>query len=248
MTQEFSFITLVVIAVGFYLFVTSQPHKAKFNKDAQRNENQKNVARSPHIWDDRHPLFWRQNITSLSKNVNIYFISAFSSELLSRRATAIKSSPISPQICVSRSAEDTNKLVHPLIKKIEASLRRTEIRPRPRLHIERLALPYPLFSSTRPDTELTNDVLNFLDACIDLSISCDTQVNFSLMIRDEGIFIAAAWRKNQLIADASVRIELLEQMRLTMSGETVRWDYQIFYSNPSGASSEESPMDLQATA
>jgi hypothetical protein len=136
-----------------------------------------------------------------------------------------------------------------LIKKIESRLRRAEIRPRPRLRIEREHLPFPLFSSTRADQELTAYVIEFLDASIDLSISCDTQVHFMLSCQGDGIRIAALWSKNHLIIDATAQIELLNDMRLTFQGDLIRWDYQLFYCpQVSEETTEEAASHLSVSA
>lgn len=226
--QELGLFATVGLAVGCYLFVSSYNSRSKKpNKKASEVLAPDSVA-SQMEWDDRQPLFWRQSLGPIAQTVDLYFISAFSAELLLRRAIMPHTLSVETKICVSRSAQDTDKLIHQLLKKIEARLRRAELRPRPRLLVEREVTPFPLFSSTRPDIELSTHILNFLDACIDLSMSCDTQVNFNFETRNNGIAISAIWKKNHLIADATAQIELLDEMRLTMSGELVRWDYQIF--------------------
>lgn len=227
-SQELSLIVTLVTAVGLYLYVSNTFAR---RKNTRTNDFLSSQADNPNKgldWDDRQPLFWRQSLGKLGQHVDQYFISVFSVRLLSQRSIQQASVHIDTKMCVSRSAQDTEKLIMPLLKKIEARLRRAELRPRPRLTSDRSNLPFPLFSSMRPDIELSTYVLNFLDACIDLSASCDTQVNFTFDATSEGVYISAVWKKNQLIADATAQIELLDHMRLTMSGEQVRWDFRIF--------------------
>ncbi|NBW80373.1 hypothetical protein EBR21_01335 [bacterium] len=227
-SQELSLIVTLVTSVGLYLYVSSVFLKRKNTRSNDFLSGQAENLNKGLDWDDRQPLFWRQPLGKLGQQVDQYFISVFSVRVLAQRSYYQSSSNIDTRMCVSRSAQDTEKLILPLLKKIEARLRRAELRPRPRLTSDRTNLPFPLFSSMRPDIELSTYVLNFLDACIDLSISCDTQVNFNFDATNEGIYISAVWKKNQLIADATAQIELLDHMRLTMSGEQVRWDFRIF--------------------
>lgn len=234
--QELSLFAVVATAIGSYLyfFVNASARQKKLD-DRQKLQAQ-DSAQSFDAWSDHQPLFWRQSMGFLGQSSDLFYISAFTSELLRARIHAQPALAAETKMCVSRSAQDTEKLIHPLIKKIESRLRRAELRPRPRLISDRQTTPFPLFSSIRPDIELSTCVLNFLDACIDLSASCDTQVNFHFQADNDGVCISAVWKKNHLIADASAQIELLDQMRLTMSGDQVRWDYQLF----------ECPKDLEA--
>lgn len=224
--QELTLIALIAGAVGVYLYVAMRVSKRKAGPSQTSRGDLSESADLKSEWDDRQPLFWRHNLNT--QFFELYFISAFTAELLLRSSTSRTQHGSETKICVSRSAEDTEKLLHPLQKKIESRLRRAELRPRPRLKTERTVVPFPLFSATRPDAELSTYVLNFLDACIDLSASCDTLVNFTLESNRTGVSISAVWKKNQLIADATAQIELLDNMRLTMSGELVLWEYQIF--------------------
>ena len=231
-TQEVSLIAMTTIAIGLYLLIVSV--LAKRNSGAEKTYLKRidNDLSSGRQWDDRQALFWRHSLGAIAQQTDVWFISAFSASLkVSKRIIPANSKSDAP-LCVSRSAQDTEKLLHPLLKKIESRLRKAELRPRPRLIIVRDVLPFPLFSSLRPDTEMSTFILNFLDACIDLSASCDTQVNFFLLTNSHGIKLSAEWRKNQLITDATAQIELLDDMRLTMSGDLVRWDYLVFNSSP----------------
>ncbi|MEN9810779.1 MAG: hypothetical protein RLZZ488_2346 [Pseudomonadota bacterium] len=245
-TQELGLIAAVASAVGLYLAIALQTSKRRRNSNHAAAHALRDSQQSELAWDDRQALFWRHSLGTLSSTSDLFFISAFSAELLQKRTQNALVTQRESKICVSRSAQDSEKLIHPLIKKIESRLRRAELRPRPRLRIFRQTMPFPLFSSTRPDIELSTYVLNFLDACIDLSMSCDTQVNFNFKTDNDGICIAAEWKKNQLIADATAQIELLDNMRLTMSGDMVKWEYQIFDSG--SALNTEAPLDEAISA
>ena len=242
--QELSLLAVIAGAVGCYLYVAVKSSRsAHANKRNLRNYSTDQTPSLPDF-DDRQPLFWRHHFNP--QNYVHYYISAFSAEILSSGSASRTTQGADTKICVSRSAQDTEKLLHPLQKKIESRLRRAELRPRPRLRQERKSIPYPLFSAIRPDMELTTYILNFLDACIDLSASCDTQVNFTIETDESGVSIAAVWRKNQLITDATAQIELLDNMRLTMSGELVRWEYQIFECPQNADLPESIPAALRA--
>jgi hypothetical protein len=230
--RELVLIAVFVASVGLYLFVSMRTSKRKNNRVSATRTQIPETGEPKAEWDDLQPLFWRHSLNTLA--FELYYISAFTAELLQKSSQNKNQISSETKICVSRSAGDTEKLIHPLQKKIESRLRRSDIRPRPRLKTERTSLPFPLFSATRPDAELSTYVLNFLDACIDLSVSCDTLVNFTLELDQSGVSIAAVWKKNQLIADATAQIELLDNMRLTMSGDTVLWEFLIF-SCPQGA-------------
>ncbi len=243
--QELTLIAVIVAAVGLYLYVALKGSKRRLNSSRSSVRDVSESSEPKPEWDDRQPLFWRHTLNP--PFFELYFISAFTSELQFKSALPRTQQSSETKICVSRSAEDTEKLIHPLQKKIESRLRRSEIRPRPRLTSERSILPYPLFSATRPDAELSTYVLNFLDACIDLSVSCDTLVNFTLELNQSGVSISAVWKKNQLIADATAQIELLDNMRLTMSGDIVLWEFQIF-SCPQGAGKADDERALMSAA
>lgn len=221
-------IVTLVASVGLYLYVSSVITKRRRPRSKDFFSSPTDSQNNGYEWDDRQPLYWRQSLGQLGQHVDHCFISAFSFQIVGKRSVQLATSQVDAKMCVSRSAQDTEKLILPLLKKIETRLRKAELRPRPRLTTDRTNLPFPLFSSMRPDIELSTYVLNFLDACIDLSSSCDTQVNFNFDANSDGVYISAVWKKNQLIADATAQIELLDHMRLTMSGEQVRWDFRIF--------------------
>jgi hypothetical protein len=233
-SAEISFVATVVIAVVCYMLVVA----FFFARDGQQN-NSAGTNDSDHgsenLWHDGVPFERSFPLSGVFNYGSIYHLSAFKSHCLLSRHLPSSSSQAAPKLCVSRSPEDTEKLLHPLIKKIESCLRRSEIRPRPRLKIERGQIPFPLYSATRGDQELTSYVVEFLDASMELSQSCDTHVYFALDCKPDGVRISAVWSKNQLISDATSQIELLNDMRLTFHGETIRWEYQLLVCPQTGS-------------
>lgn len=227
-SSEFNLLATVIVSVVCYLLVTVFfLGKNRFLKATlKKNHSEQNYPE--HSWNDTHTVIFRHPLTAVQNHAGIFYLTAFSCQSLAPRTASQTNVPKEPKLCVSRSPSDTDKLMHPLIKRIESRLRRAEIRPRPRLRVERTDLPHPLYSSTRADNELSKYVVAFIDACIELSSSCDTQVSFQLDCVASGVSLSAIWKKNQLIADATAQIELLDDMRLTMSGETIRWEYQLF--------------------
>jgi hypothetical protein len=228
-TREIGLLSTIALGIGCYIAVAIYFLNRESRQEKSSVKAQESRWAAEDLWHDHNPVEKRLPLSPVFHYGSVYSISAFSSACLLNRALPTPATQQTPKLCVSRSGTDTEKLLHPLIKKIESRLRRSEIRPRPRLRIEREILPFPLFSSTRADQELTAYVVEFLDASIDLSISCDTQVHFMLSCQADGIRIAALWAKNQLISDATGQIELLNDMRLTFQGDTIRWDYQIFF-------------------
>lgn len=229
-SNELSFLATVVVGVVCYMAVVLYFFGKENLKISGRETEKGSENENVNLWHDGGALNRSYPLSTVFNYGSVYFLSAFTSHCLLNRILPSPSAQAAPKLCVSRSRADTEKIIHPLIKKIESRLRRAEIRPRPRLRVERSQLPFPLFSATKADQELTGYVIEFLDASIDLSSSCDTQVRFELDCQADGIRISALWTKNQLISDATSQIELLNDMRLTFHGETIRWEYQIFFS------------------
>jgi hypothetical protein len=236
-SAEISFVATVVIAVVCYMLVVA----FFFASESQQTNNSSGAGESnqspENAWHDGVPFERSFPLSGVFNYGSIYYLSAFKSACLLSRHLPSLLSQATPKLCVSRSPEDTEKLLHPLIKKIESCLRRSEIRPRPRLKIERSHIPFPLYSATRVDQELSGYVVEFLDASMDLSQSCDTHVYFALDCKPDGVQISAVWSKNQLISDATSQIELLNDMRLTFHGETIRWEYQLLVCPPTSSES-----------
>lgn len=247
-SAEMSFLATVVIAVVCYMVVVAFFFTQEGNQRHGSNAKESNPS-PENLWGDGTPFERNFPLSGVFKYGSVYSISAFKTHCLLSRSLPTPSSVVTPKLCVSRSREDTEKLLHPLIKKIESCLRRSEIRPRPRLKIQRAEVPFPLFSATRADQELTSYVVEFLDASMELSQSCDTQVHFSLDCQPDGVRISAVWSKNQLISDATAQIELLNDMRLTFHGETIRWEYQLLFCPQTGEELDSDKTDaLQQSA
>lgn len=229
LTSELQFLTTIVIGVVAYVAVilafVGREHvrTRKDGNDSQgRRENQK-------LWLDVFSTSKRYPLSSVFQYGCVYYLSAFRSECLLQRALPSLHSLASPMSCVSRSHSDTDRMIHPLIKKIESRLRRSHLRPRPRLIVDKANLPYPLYSSVTSEQDISANVLEFLDSSIELSTSCDTQIHFALECVPDGVKVSALWKKNDLIADATAQIDLHTDMRLTFQGEIIRWEYQIYF-------------------
>jgi len=236
-SAEISFVATVVIAVSCYMLVVAFFFSREGQQNKESGSSDSGTGHENH-WHDGTPFERSFPLSGVFNYGSIYHLSAFRSYCLLSRHLPSPTTQATPKLCVSRSREDTEKLLHPLIKKIESCLRRSEMRPRPRLKIERSQIPYPLYSATRGDQELTSYVVEFLDASMDLSQSCDTHVYFALDCQPDGVRISAVWSKNQLISDATAQIELMTDMRLTFHGETIRWEYQLLVCPQTGADSE----------
>lgn len=247
--NEISFLTTVVVGVVCYMAVVLYFFNKEQKKKSSWDFSKSSDESGEQSWNDGNPVVRQFPLSNVFNYGSVFFLSAFSAECLLNRTLPSPAAQATPKLCVSRSRLDTEKILHPLIKKIESRLRRADIRPRPRLRVERSEIPFPLFSSSRADQELTNFVLEFLDASIDLSLACNTQVQFALDCQSDGVRISALWLKNQLISDATSQIELLNDMRLTFHGETVRWEYHILFCPVTAdAASPEAADSLQHSA
>lgn len=228
-TRELYFLTTVILSVVCYMAVVLYFFSKENKKNNIREQNSSERQPPEQYWHDQNPILRRYPLSAIYPYGSIFHLSAFTAECLLYRTIPFATTQSSPKLCVSRSSLDTEKIIHPLIKKIESRLRRAEIRPRPRLRVERFVLPFPLYSATRADQELTHFVVEFLDASIELSIACNTQVQFALECQADGVKISAIWIKNQLITDATSEIDLLTDMRLTFHGDSIRWEYQLLF-------------------
>lgn len=229
LSSELQFLTTVVVGVVAYVAVIlilvgrERVKSQKTNSDSPKN-------REFHkLWLDIYSSSKRYPLSSVFQYGSVYYLSAFRGECLLHRALPSLHSLASPLMCVSRSRSDTDRMIHPLIKKIESRLRRSSLRPRPRLIVDKANLPFPLYSSSNSEQEVSENVIEFLDSSIELSSSCDTQIHFALECEPDGVKVSALWKKNQLIADATSQIDLHTDMRLTFQGDIIRWEYHVYF-------------------
>lgn len=229
LTSEIQLLTTVVIGVLSYvaviLVMVGREHvQSRNNKD---NSSRSRVNQK--LWLDVFSSAKRYPLSSVFQYGCVYYLSAFRNDCLLQRTLPSLHSLASPMNCVSRSRSDTDRTIHPLIKKIESRLRRSQLRPRPRLLVDKANLPFPLYSSAVSEQDVTANVIEFLDSSIELSVSCDTQIHFALECLPDGVKVSALWKKNDLIADATSQIDLHTDMRLTFQGEIIRWEYHVYF-------------------
>lgn len=248
LTSEIQFLTTVVAGVVLYVAVILVLVGREQIRDREESAKEQKRRENPRLWLDVYTASKRYPLSSVFQYGSIYALSAFRTECLLSRTLPSPQSINSPLMCVSRSRGDTERMIHPLIKKIESRLRRSQLRPRPRLMIDKANLPFPLYSSAKGEQEVSANVREFLDSSIELSMSCDTQINFAVECLPDGIRVSALWRKNQLIADATSQIDLHNDMRLTFQGDVIRWDYQVFYCPQFEAQTDDLETSLQRSA